>query len=111
MAKGIQETKEVLAFALTFGSSLGKALKDGKINLADLPSFVLPLTKLPLALGGINEVPAEIKDLSEEEKKELLAYVADNFDIENANVEAAVVDGLALVLALHSYVTKYFVKA
>lgn len=108
---GIQETKDVLSFALTFGNSLGAALKDGKISLAELPGFLPAVVKLPAAISGIQEIPSEISHLSDEEKAELFEFVKDEFDIENDKIEGAVLDGLKLVSGLYDYVQKYFIQA
>lgn len=106
----IEQTKDVLAFALSLGSTLGKTLSDGKISVAELPLFITPVFKLPAALEGIHEVPTELSHLDDAEKAELYAYIQQNFDVADADVQGAVLDGLKLASDLHSYVKKYFIK-
>ena len=108
---GIQETKDVVAFALGLGSGISEAMKDGSVGLADLPVFLEVAAKLPSAISGISAVPTELSHLDEAEKAELFQFVQDNFDIENDKVEGAIIDGLGLVSGIYDYVQKYFVKA
>lgn len=104
--KGIKETTELLAAAISLGNSIGLALEDGKISVGDLPAFLSPVLKLPAALAGIDEVPSEMADLSQEEREELYAYVRDNFDIPTDKIEVAIEEGIALASQIHNYITK-----
>jgi hypothetical protein len=108
---GIKETKEVVAFALCLGNSLGKALEDKKIGLSDLPLIMGPMAKLPAALAGLGEVSVELKDLTGEELEELYEFARTEFDIPNESVEDAIKEGLALVAQIHAFIMKHFVKA
>lgn len=105
MAKGIQETKDLVLEAIALGNAIGSALKDNKISLADIGAFIEPLTKLPAALVGIDEVPSELADLDEQEKQELLVAVKEEFDLDDEKAETAIEEGLVLAAAIHSYVT------
>lgn len=74
MAKGIQETKEMILFGTALAVSLDEALKD-KFQWTDLFSLVQPMTKLPQALEGAEEILDELYDMSDDEKEEIVAEI------------------------------------
>jgi hypothetical protein len=106
----VKETKDVLGFALTFGSAMGSALQDGKLGITDIPGFLPAVMKLPAAIEGVTKVPSELSHLDESEKEELLAYLKSEFSLPDDKIESAVLDGLKLVADLHGYVQKHFIK-
>jgi hypothetical protein len=102
----IKETKEALAFVLSLGNALGTTLADGKITLSEAPQFMGALMAAPAAFQGLTEVPAELKDLDDAEKAELMAFVQSEFDIPNDQIEGVIEEGLALALAIYTFVEK-----
>jgi hypothetical protein len=64
---GIDDIVDVLDFLFASKDAYVDARKDGKVNWADLPKFIAPVTKLPPAINGIENIPAQGKDLSEDE--------------------------------------------
>lgn len=76
--KTIKETKELFAGLGLVAKEVKGALADGKIDLSDL-KHVVELGKehqvLVDAIQGVNEVPAELKDLDKEELLEILMLV------------------------------------
>lgn len=94
---GIENLKEAAAVGIEFGMELEDVLEDGAVDLAE---------GLSLAVGHVpaiyNEIVkdwkllvAEFKDRSREEIDELVAYVAEQNDLENDGVELAIEDFLA----------------
>jgi len=75
---GIKELKEVVKAAV----SIGEALADG-IGIED----VAALLDLPAAIEGITQVPAEVADLDEAERKELQDFIQAEFDLPDDEVE------------------------
>lgn len=74
----IKESKEAIAGIELLLVDGKKILADKKVNLADLPVAMDLLGKMNLVIEGIsgaNLIPAEIKDLSGDEAKELLDAV------------------------------------
>jgi hypothetical protein len=103
MAKkvGIQETKEVLAFVFSLGQATAAALEDGDLGWSDAFKFIEPLKKLAPALDNIEDVLIEVQDIDVEEFAELVAYVNDEFQLEeilnadaDADIESYVEDAL-----------------
>lgn len=97
---GIKETKELVKFGLVLGKALAEALADGKVDLTDALKFLPVLRELKDAVEGIDQVPTELKDLDDAEKKELLEYIKGEFDLENDEVEAKCEEALTAATSL-----------
>jgi len=97
----IKETKEAIAFAFSLAEALKTSLADGKISYMDIGNFISPAMKAGAAFEGINEVPAEMKDLDEAEAKELLDYVKAEFNLEDADLEYKIEKALELATAAY----------
>jgi hypothetical protein len=79
---GIEETKDVVKAICGLGNAIAASLADdGKITFSDYPKFIGPLISLPAAISGIGEVPKELKDLTEEEKQELIDLVRSELNV------------------------------
>ena len=72
--KGVKETKEVLAFVLSFTKAIKVSLADGDLDFWDAKNFVEPLKKIAPAIENIDEVIGELEDLSWGEIEELAFY-------------------------------------
>lgn len=99
---GIDETIDVLEFGFSFSSTIQEALKnDGKVDFKDAMLFVgLLFNQLPKAITGIQLVPKELKDLSDDERIELVSYFEDRFDLPNDELEALIERCLTNVISL-----------
>lgn len=106
MEKGTKELGEVLKFVCALANGIGEAAKDGEPSIGDATNLIPMLYKLPAAVDGISELPAEAKDLSVEEMAALVAMVKDDLDLPQDKVEMAVEEGLELSLKLYSLVQK-----
>ena len=74
--KGIKEISELLNGVEMLGVVSKKVMADGKISLADAGIVFEAVQKykaVVAAFQGINDVPAEVKDLSAEEANLLLS--------------------------------------
>ena len=110
MALGIQETKEMVGFLISLGEGIAESLEDGKISLGDLGNFLDAAKAVLPAIGGVNQVGAELLDLTDEEKADLSDYIEEEFDLDNTQVEAILEEGLGIALEILQFVDKYFVK-
>lgn len=71
-----QQTKELLEGLELVLVQIKKIAKDGKVNLADLPAAMEVLnniSKVTAAIEGVEQVPAELKDITLAEAQELIA--------------------------------------
>ena len=71
---GITETKEAMIFGVSMAMAVDEATQDG-FQWTDVFKMVPALTKLPVAVEGIQEVPTELSDLSETERDELIQEI------------------------------------
>ena len=106
MTSGIKETKEMLGFVLSIGNALGASLEDGEVTIGDLTEFVAPLLEAGDAFAGAVSIPAELADLTEEERTELLTYAKEKFSIPEDNVEDVVECGFDTVVQIYELVQK-----
>ena len=106
---GIQETKDVVITLTSIANAASNALKDGKVSLLELPSFIVPLTKLPAAFSGISQVPNELNDLNEEEKADLIRFIAEELDVD-ANAEAIVSLALSVAYEIKKLIDQFKIK-
>ena len=61
-ARGVKELSEALVFAISIGEAFDLALADKKLGIEDLGLLVVPFTKAPNAVEGLDQIGAEIKD-------------------------------------------------
>ena len=79
--KGIKESKELLEGLGEIIASGKKVYEDKKVSIGDLPVFIELLSKydkISEGFKGLDEIDEEIKDLDEEEAKELVALIFKN---------------------------------
>jgi len=94
----IDDTKDVVVAIAAFANAINSALEDGKITIT-----LTPAIKLPAAVTGIANVPAELDELDDTEKNELLALVQDELDFD-ANTEEIVTRALIIITDIKSLV-------
>jgi hypothetical protein len=76
--RGIKESLELLDGVKALLVDGKKIMADGKVSFADLPVLFDLMQQagiLTAAFQGLNDVPAEVKDLTAEEANQLLAKV------------------------------------
>ena len=71
---GIKETKEAMLFGISLAMAIDESTQDG-FQWTDILSLIKPMTKLPAALDGIQEIPSELDDLDENERAELIKAI------------------------------------
>ena len=97
---GIKETKELLGFGFSLQKTIAGAMSDGVINWKDLRYLVGLIKPAAQGLGGINKIKAEILDLDDQEKAELMDFARQEFDLDNDNLEHLIEDTLDQLLDL-----------
>ena len=83
--KGIQETKELLAFVFSLAEAIKKSNADGDFNWRDGLNFIEPLKRLGPAIDNIEDIIPEIGDLDANEWNELITYVSEQWDLDNSD--------------------------
>ncbi|MEL6670130.1 MAG: hypothetical protein AAFP08_14250, partial [Bacteroidota bacterium] len=79
---GIKETKELFKSMVDLKDAVKlSTANDGKLDIpGDLPNFINPLFGLPTAIQGIDQIPAELRDLDQNEIAELREDFGDLVD-------------------------------
>lgn len=72
----IKETKEVMVFAVSLVNAYRAAKADGVITGTDVQHIIIPMTLLVPAVSGANLIAAEMADLDDAEKLELVEEFA-----------------------------------
>lgn len=106
-AKSIKETKELLVFLFTLGKVAKEAKEnDGKFSYLDTVLLMKLLPQVGPALEGIDQVPAEMKDLDSMEVGELTALIGAEIVgvTTKEKLIAQITAGLELAKALHAFV-------
>lgn len=104
MSVGVDNLKAVVALGLHLGELID-SLSDG-VGLSDIgPALRVAKSVKPAidAVGG-GKLVAELKDLSDEEKAELKAFVESEFDISNDNLEQMIEKAIGVVVDLSDIV-------
>ena len=104
MSLGIQEVKAVVKMGLAIGE-LVDSLSDG-LSLSDLGPALRVAKSVKPAIDALKsgQLLPELEDLSDDEREELKQFVADEFDISNDSLEAAVEKGLQIAIDLSKLV-------
>lgn len=97
--KGIEGLKKVVDLGLTLVDIGTSAMKDGKIDAADLGQLMKLVPVIEPAVSNFGEVIPELKDLSTDEAIELVAYVSGKLMIENAKARLIVEKALKAAVA------------
>jgi hypothetical protein len=76
--KGIKETQELIEGVKVLAIAGTKVMADGKITVTDLPAGMELFSKSQVVIDGFTglaEIQAEVKDLSEEECRAIVAQL------------------------------------
>lgn len=99
MSMSVENVKKVIVATAQVASAAGAVLADGQVTIGDLKHAPALLAGLK-GFAGVNYRDAlpELKDMDDAEKASLDAAFRAAFDIQANDIEAAVEEGLALLL-------------
>lgn len=103
---GIEETKELLKFAINMSFAGVFAYEDGKFEWSDIRYFLKLWEEVIPAFQDMQGIPAEIADLSVTEMDEICAFVAAELD-ENMKKEEALYIAKKLLSAIKAVYEAY----
>lgn len=87
---GIDGIVTVMDTILDVGMDIAKAMDDKKLSL---PETIALSKHIPGAIGAVKaapDLPAELLDLDNEEREQIIAHFAEKFDLPNDEVEKRV---------------------
>lgn len=100
----MKETKELLSFVFSLIYATSKAREDGKFDPRDIFHYTGAVRKAPAAVGGLEQIPEELKDLTAEELTELKTFIIEEFNLvseeQEVNVERLVTMTIDFALAV-----------
>lgn len=99
----IKELKEAVEFFVAFADAVDESLEGG-LNWQDVFNLVPAMTKLPAAISGAEEIPEELYDLDDAERKEIVDAI-EAMDFGSDISEEIAEQSLVLVLEIGKLVT------
>lgn len=102
-----KELKELVAFGLT-AAELVESFLDG-VSILDVPKVIQTGVAAASGIPGAKEALVEYANMTDAEALELEAFVQEEFDIADENLEVAIEGALGLVIKLHE-LAKLFIK-
>lgn len=100
MALGIDNLKKAAKLLVSFGKEIETAAKGG-FQITDLFGFIDEISQIPEIINNKTAILEEFKDLTAEERSELLEYVKIELVLEDKNleniIETALVTGISLL--------------
>lgn len=97
---GIARLKMLMGAVLQLSATIQKQLADGA-QITDLFALVTAWPNITVIINEAKGAWGEFKDLDAAESADLAEYLADNFDIENNELEAKIEQGLRLAAKWH----------
>lgn len=79
----IQQTRELMSFLADLANLIDASLEDGRVTYFELLGFMGLIPGIRPAIEGIKQVPAELADLSEEERFVLVETVRQRLRLRN----------------------------
>lgn len=101
---GVEETEEVIDFAILLANSLIKTFEDGKISIFDLTNFITPMVKLPKAISGIDKVPSELYDLDSNEYFRLKDKIKTQLNVDDAAAMNIIDNSIDLIYSIYNLI-------
>ena len=93
---GIEALKGAVSVAISFPFQAARTIK-GKFKIWDILAFADELKELSVVISNRASVAEEFKDLTPEERVEIIQYAKDEFDIPDEKVEVFVENALMWV--------------
>lgn len=101
----MKELKEAVAFGVALGNALGASMEDGDLSYRDVINLWEPMRLASDAIEGASKIMGEAQALSEEGKQELVAYIKDQFDIPDDELEVKIEAGLTICLGIMQFIS------
>lgn len=89
MSIGVVNLKRSIVFSLDLAEQIVTASKNG-IKWTDAFGFIDEIMEIPVLIKTSKEIYAELQDLTVEERGQLNAEIAEEFDLDNDKVEEIV---------------------
>ncbi|MAD98829.1 MAG: hypothetical protein CMB99_16005 [Flavobacteriaceae bacterium] len=101
---GIENLKKLMHLPLSLHMAYEAASADGKIDITDAGHLMTPVGALVPAVMSAEDAERESRDLTDEEKQELIDWAKGTYKIPNEKLEAKVEGALALAIQVLDFV-------
>ena len=100
MEKGIETLKKHLGNVIEVAERVEDVFDDGKVGLLEWVPVAMKSIKLWKIARDFGELKAEVVDLDETEKEELIAFFVEELDFENNAAEHAIESIFSLLVSM-----------
>ena len=98
--QGIETIKQGLLAVVKLANTTDAALEDGKISPVEWGKIGLAGFALARSIAKFKQMKLEWKDLSDDERAEIIAAFAEEFDLRNDEAEKMIEEGFAALLQI-----------
>jgi len=107
----LEQTEQVLKFAIELTKAIQSSLEDDKLNFSDLPNFIPAFTAMIPAITDIDEVMVELGAATHEDADQLKQYVKDELDMTDKKAEDFIENAFGVALDVYIMVRDYTKKS
>lgn len=87
-----KELTEFTAFLADFANAIYSAKEDGKFDVNDIAKFISVALSAPTAIQGIGRIPAELRNISDEDRAEVIVLFQERLNFQANELEFIVED-------------------
>lgn len=98
---GLNDLVELLDFGFQFKDAVVAAKADGKISLADFPLLFSLFAPAEAAFEGIENIPANWHNATDDERRAILDYFNQKFDLTDDRTEGKIEKFLAAFVLIY----------
>jgi len=95
---GIEELKQLAKFMFAVWDATRETIKDGRFKAREVFNYTEALRSLPKAFRGLENLPAEVKDLDKKELEEIRQFIIDEFKLNDKELEQKVEDIISIAI-------------
>lgn len=103
---GILALKQIVGTTLELASISEEVFGDGEFQWTETLKYLPVLRDIPKIISSLPAIPKELGDLDDEEAKELVDFVREEFDIDSDKIEETIEDSLELFLKIYQFSMK-----
>lgn len=104
---GIENLKNVAKFGIELGEKTASILEDGKVSALEALGYLPVLLAVPGIIEHKDDIIAEFKDLSKDERDELNEFIQDEFDIADDELELKIEKSLTAAVAILDLISAF----
>lgn len=96
---GIETIKKTIALGVSFSTTLGDSLQDGKLDFSEIMNLIGSLKHAPNVIMNMGDLKKEISDLSANERKELNQFMESKYP-SNKDKDMIITESIGILLSI-----------